>query len=393
MRAKSIGVFCLYLALLFVPHRAIAQVSNPGLQQSGIVVPGNCVKWGPDTGRVSDAGDVCALASGVVKSWNSRVGDVVPIANDYDFNQLSGALACTQTPALSGDITTVAGNCLTTLTTVNANVGSFGSATACVAITANAKGLITAISAVTCTPAFGSITGSLALTQVAPIGANTLLGALTATTPSALAVPSCAGSSDALQWTSGAGFSCRALPSGGTVTSAQIVAGAGMGVFTGTCTITTSGACTIVGSAAQLPGIATNTPASAGNLGEFINNTVEFASRTAHTSAAASNQAQISLTAGEWVITGMQCWLTTGTTNLTWYNGSISTASATTQTSVFQFSEVAPNAVTGAVQQCLPMGPVRALLSSTTTYYLVRNAVFSVSTLEGYGGIQAWRVR
>lgn len=46
-----------------------------------------------------------------------------------------------------------------TLATVNANVGSFGSATSAGTFTVNAKGLITAASSTTITPAVGSITG------------------------------------------------------------------------------------------------------------------------------------------------------------------------------------------------------------------------------------------
>jgi hypothetical protein len=46
-----------------------------------------------------------------------------------------------------------------TLATVNSNVGSFGSATTSLTVTANAKGLITAISSQTVTPSVGSITG------------------------------------------------------------------------------------------------------------------------------------------------------------------------------------------------------------------------------------------
>lgn len=61
--------------------------------------------------------------------------------------------------ALTGDITASAGSNATTLATVNANVGSFGSATQVGAFTVNAKGLITAASNVTITPAVGSITG------------------------------------------------------------------------------------------------------------------------------------------------------------------------------------------------------------------------------------------
>lgn len=60
--------------------------------------------------------------------------------------------------SITGDVSLSAAGAIT-LATVNSNVGSFGSATQCVAFTVNAKGLITAASAATCTPAVGSITG------------------------------------------------------------------------------------------------------------------------------------------------------------------------------------------------------------------------------------------
>lgn len=58
---------------------------------------------------------------------------------------------------LTGDVTSI-GNA-TTLATVNANVGTFGSATKASVVTVNAKGLVTAASDLTVTPAVGSITG------------------------------------------------------------------------------------------------------------------------------------------------------------------------------------------------------------------------------------------
>lgn len=70
-----------------------------------------------------------------------------------------GTLAAGRMPALTGDVTTSAGAVATTLATVNTNVGSFGSATSCPAFTVNGKGLITAASQATCTPAIGSVTG------------------------------------------------------------------------------------------------------------------------------------------------------------------------------------------------------------------------------------------
>jgi len=62
--------------------------------------------------------------------------------------------------ALTGDVTASGpGSVAATLATVNSNVGSFGSATQVGTFTVNAKGLTTAASNVTITPAVGSITG------------------------------------------------------------------------------------------------------------------------------------------------------------------------------------------------------------------------------------------
>lgn len=68
---------------------------------------------------------------------------------------ITGDLAYTS-PAFDGSGNVTAAG---TLATVNANVGSFGSATQTAAFTVNAKGLTTAASNVTITPAVGSITG------------------------------------------------------------------------------------------------------------------------------------------------------------------------------------------------------------------------------------------
>jgi len=67
-------------------------------------------------------------------SWSS-----VSLSTD-----VSGTLQASQFPAVSGDISTTAGSLVTTLATVNTNVGSFGSSTSVGTFTVNGKGLITA---------------------------------------------------------------------------------------------------------------------------------------------------------------------------------------------------------------------------------------------------------
>lgn len=64
-----------------------------------------------------------------------------------------------QTSAFTGDATKAAGGTALTLATVNANVGSFGSGNGIPVITVNAKGLITAVSTTTNTPAISAVTG------------------------------------------------------------------------------------------------------------------------------------------------------------------------------------------------------------------------------------------
>lgn len=78
--------------------------------------------------------------------------------------------------ALTGDITSPLDSNTTTLATVNSNVGSFGSVTQVPVITINGKGLITAVSNTTITPAASSITGGQALSRVNDTNITLTLG-------------------------------------------------------------------------------------------------------------------------------------------------------------------------------------------------------------------------
>lgn len=110
------------------------------------------------------------------KSWQTLNASAAGLGNVTNDAQTKAAIVPNTAPAagqilvgnaggtayapvsLSGDGSLTSTGALT-LSTVNSNVGSFGSATAAVALTVDAKGRITAASSATITPAVGSISG------------------------------------------------------------------------------------------------------------------------------------------------------------------------------------------------------------------------------------------
>ena len=111
---------------------------------------------------------------------------------------------------------TVASTGALTLATVNSNVGAFGSATQAPAVTVNAKGLVTAISASTITPAVGSITG-LGTGVATALAVNVGSAGAPVVNGGALGTPS-----------SGELTNCTSIPAGnltGTVATARLGTG------------------------------------------------------------------------------------------------------------------------------------------------------------------------
>lgn len=129
---------------------------------------------------------------------------------------LSGTNTGDQTISLTGDVTgSGTGSFATTLATVNANVGSFGSATAAPAVTVNAKGLVTAVSTNTITPAIGSITG-LGTGVATALAVNTGSSGAVVVNGGVLGTPS-----------SGSLANCSGLPVSGITSSTSTALGVG----------------------------------------------------------------------------------------------------------------------------------------------------------------------
>lgn len=137
----------------------------------------------------------------------------------------------------------------------------------------------------------------------------------------------------------------------------------------------------------------TNDSAAAGYVGEIIRSAVASGSAVSLTSTVAANITSISLTPGDWEVYGQLAFAAGGGTTITDLYGAINTTSAT-----IPAPDVAPRttlrlAFTAGASQGFGLAPYRLSLSSTTTVYLVARGDFGVSTLSGFGYIEARRVR
>jgi hypothetical protein len=217
----------------------------------------------------------------------------------------------------------------------------------------------------------------------------TNVGAFTATGITASPISGSTGSFTTLaasSTVSGTGFSTYlASPPaiGGTAAAA--------GKFTtlqATSTITPSSTSGIVGTT-------TNDSANAGSVGEYISSTVLTGSAVSLTTATNANITSISLTAGDWDVSGVVSFNMAATTSVQQYQVAVSTTSATLPTVppwARQNLNVNPYAP-GAISAHMPTGVIRMSLSGTTTVYLVAQSTFTVSTMAAYGFIAARRMR
>jgi len=142
---------------------------------------------------------------------------------------------------------------------------------------------------------------------------------------------------------------------------------------------------------AQIPGVATNTAATSGNVGEVITSTVTTGSLTSGTPTQATS---ITLTPGDWDISAIVQWITSGGTSVTDWFSSISLTSASISApitgSLLLHERVPASNDHSATQAHIP---AQVLISTNTTYFMNVEAVFTVTAPSAIVILRARRMR
>ena len=150
----------------------------------------------------------------------------------------------------------------------------------------------------------------------------------------------------------------------------------------------------VVENVAIIPGVTTNSSAPTGYIGEYVESIVAQGAAVSLTTGVVTNITSISLTAGDWDVSGVIIMDSGATTNVTRVMGGINSTSGTVDTSKSYYSHVHSGYVPGGGQfRGMPLNTSRFSLSATTTIYLLALSNFTVSTCTAYGTISARRVR
>lgn len=176
----------------------------------------------------------------------------------------------------------------------------------------------------------------------------------------------------------------------GAVTSNAGVSGT-TGAFSSTLNVT--GLTTLSGG---LKGTTTNDSASGGNVGEYTESIVTAGGAVSLSTGIPKTITSISLTAGDWDVSGM-CKMTGNAATTISY--SICSTSLVTNTNgaeetmgAISYSAAGQTVLAGTDPR-FPTATYRYSLAGTTTVYLVIQTGFGASTPSGYGIIRARRIR
>lgn len=151
----------------------------------------------------------------------------------------------------------------------------------------------------------------------------------------------------------------------------------------------------IVANGKDRAGTNTNDSAAAGDVGEYVESNIPDSAPVSLVSSTSKNVTSISLTAGDWDVSGVVGYLTTGTTSVNAMYSSYSLISNTLDTTNGRVATEIfnPASVPGGSTYHNPLKTCRFSLAVTTTIYLIAYGVFTVSTLNAFGNISARRVR
>ena len=114
------------------------------------------------------------------------------------------------------------------------------------------------------------------------------------------------------------------------------------------------------------------------------------------TSGSTANITSVSVEPGTWSVSGVVGFLPAASTSVTRFGAAINTESGTfpvpetlgTAASIQTFDAFVP----GFTGQIFPTGDAIITVTTTTTVYLIARSIFTVSTMDGYGKIQAIRL-
>lgn len=141
-------------------------------------------------------------------------------------------------------------------------------------------------------------------------------------------------------------------------------------------------------------GTATNDNAAAGEIGEYTECALAQGSATSLTTNTAKDVCTVSLTAGDWDVSGAIGFLPGASTSITVLYGGWSTVANTADTTAGKYFQQATAAQipTNIVQE-FAVPTYRFSLSGTTTVRLIGLSIFTASTNTAFGLIRARRVR
>ncbi len=366
-----------------------------------IIESARTLAWPSGSGTIARAasiagnvapGDMTGLGTGVATALGVNTGS----AGAFQLNNGSGSGLTGTAPSLTaGNVTTNANLTGAITSTGNAtSLGSFTSANMRTAVTDESGTGVAIFDGGAFNGTIGATTPNTgAFTTLGASGNITFASEVKSTT--AIATPSTFVATQADVYAHASrGAVIQGFGSSNDVSLVNRSGAVALGVVLGTQNVLINGNINVALASTFTGGIigtTTNNNTSAGNIGEYVSSLVASGSAVSLTTATTANVTSISLTAGDWDVTGSINYAGTVAT----VSGKTSGTSSTSATMPTDGSEVQ-----SGVQMTLlsatdgsTVARKRFSLASTTTVYLVANCTFTAGSVSAYGNLTARRAR